>query len=85
MASKHTLAMSKATAGNRGYMGTLKGRSISGSFFLSANKEIIATIYKVKAPKQAMVMISPVLPVSKAMMPMIIFTTRAFDGVLNLA
>ncbi|HIO67880.1 MAG TPA: hypothetical protein EYN41_06055, partial [Flavobacteriales bacterium] len=62
MATRHILAMSKATAGNRGYMGTLKGRSISGSFLLRANREIIATIYKLKAPKQAMVMISPVLP-----------------------
>ena len=84
-AIKHTLEISKATAGKMGYMGTLKGRSISGWSFLSANREIMATMYKVKAPKHAIVMISLVLPVSKAIIPIIIFTKRAFDGVLNLA
>jgi len=38
-------------------------------------------IYKVSAPNTDMVIISAVLPVSKATMPMIIFNMSAFAGV----
>jgi len=73
--------MNNAATGNKGYIGTLKGRSNCGSFFLSRNKAIIDTIYNVSAPNTEMVMISAVLPVSRAMMPITIFTSSALDGV----
>ena len=77
-------AMTSAIIGKVGYAGTLKGLANPGSFFLSCNKAIIEIIYKVNAPNTDMVMISEVLPVSKAMMPMAIFTNNALAGVRNL-
>ena len=41
-------------------------------------------IYKVSAPKTAIVIISPVLLVNKAAIPRIIFTISALVGVENL-
>ena len=73
--------MINATFGNNGYIGTLNGLSNCGSFFLSLNNETIETIYRVKAPKTEMVMISDVFPVSKAIIPIPMFTNSAFDGV----
>ena len=75
------LAMTSATTGKTGYMGTLNGRSSCGSFFLSRNNAIIDTIYNVNAPNTEIVMISDVLPVSKAIIPIPIFTSNALDGV----
>ena len=77
--------MIKATIGNTGYHGVLNGRSRSGCLRLNTISEIIEKIYKVKAPKTDMVMISAVLPVSKAIIPTIIFTSKALAGVLNFA
>mgnify|MGYP003669638591 CR=1 FL=1 len=77
-------AIINAVIGNAGNIGTLKGRFKSGSFLRNAKKEIIDTIYKTKAPKQEIVIISPVLPVNKAIIPTIIFTINAEAGVLNL-
>ena len=73
--------MISATTGKTGYMGTLNGRSNFGSFFLSRNNAIMDTIYNVSAPKTEMVMISDVLPVSRAIIPIPIFTSNAFAGV----
>ena len=81
MATKDTRAITKAITGKAGYIGTLKGRSNCGSFFLNRNKAIIDTIYKVNAPNTEMVIISAVFPVSKAIIPIAIFTSNAFDGV----
>ena len=73
--------MTRAITGKKGYRGTLKGRCNCGSFFLSCRKVIIDKMYKVKAPNTDIVMISDVLPVSNAIMPIIMFTNRALDGV----
>ena len=73
--------MINATIGNNGYMGTLNGLSNCGSFLLNLSNEIIDTIYRVKAPKTEMVMISDVFPVSRAIIPMAMFISSAFDGV----
>ena len=81
MATKETTAITSAISGNAGYMGTLKGRSNCGSFFLSRNKAIMDTIYKVSAPNTEMVIISDVLPVINAIIPITIFTNKAFTGV----
>ena len=81
MAAKETIAITNAVTGNKGYMGTLNGRSNSGSFFLSCNNAIIEMMYKVKAPNTEIVIISDVLPVNKATMPMSIFINNALDGV----
>ena len=54
-----------------------------GSVFLNFNNDIIEIIYKVSAPKTAIVIISPVLLVYKAAIPRIIFTISAFVGVEN--
>ena len=81
IATNEKIAIINATTGKTGYMGTLKGRSSMGSFFLSLNKAIMDTIYNVKAPNTEMVMISDVLPVSNAMMPIAIFTNSALAGV----
>ena len=81
MATKEMIAIISAVMGNKGYIGTLNGRSNNGSFFLSRNCDIIDMIYKVNAPNTEMVMISAVLPVSKAMIPMTIFISKALDGV----
>ena len=78
-----TNAMINATTGNTGYIGTLNGLSSNGSFFLSRNSAIIDIIYNVSAPNTEMMIISPVLPVSNAMMPIPIFTNKALEGVLN--
>ena len=76
-----TVAMINATAGNNGYIGTLNGRSISGSDFLNRKNEIIEIIYSESAPKHAMVMISPVFPVMRATIPINILNMRAAAGV----
>ena len=81
IATKETTAMINAVSGKTGYMGTLKGRSNCGSVFLSLSNAIIDTIYNVNAPKTEMVMISDVLPVTKAIMPIAMFITNALDGV----
>lgn len=81
IATKEKTAMAKAITGKKGYTGTLNGRSNAGSFFLRRSSDIMEIIYNVRAPKTEMVMISDVLPVSKARMPIAIFTKRAFDGV----
>ena len=78
-------AMTKAIAGKNGYMGTRKGRSISGCFFRRAKNDSMETIYKVSAPKQAMVIISPVFPVISAKIPIPMLTSKAFTGVWVLA
>ena len=83
IAVMETIAIIKAVIGKNGYMGTRKGRGMPGSFFLSTNTAIIAKIYNMIAPKQAIVIMSPVLPVNTAMIPMIIFKRRALVGVLN--
>ena len=73
--------MINAMTGNKGYIGTLNGLSNWGSFFLNLSNEIIDTIYRVKAPKTEIVMISDVFPVRRAIIPIAIFTNNAFDGV----
>ena len=78
-----TTAMNKAMRGKKGYIGTRNGRGKSGKFFLNNSTEIIAKMYKAMAPKQAMVIISPVLPVNKAIIPINIFNSNALEGVLN--
>ena len=83
MATIETLAIIKANAGKSGYIGTLNGRSMSGSFFRKTKNEIMDIMYSASAPKHAMVIISPVLPVINAMMPTIILKMSAFAGVLN--
>ena len=60
MATNATVAITNAATGKTGYKGTLNGLSKSGSFRRNTSKETIETMYKVSAPKQAMVMISPV-------------------------
>ena len=75
------LAMISAITGKTGYMGTLNGRSSCGSFFLNRNNAIMDTIYNVNAPNTEIVMISDVFPVSKAMIPITIFTSNALAGV----
>ena len=77
------IAITNAMIGKNGYIGTRKGLASEGSFLRNINTAIIAKIYNMIAPKQAIVMISPVLPVNNAMMPMDIFNTRALAGVLN--
>ena len=79
--ANETIAITKATIGNNGYIGTLKGRVNSGSFLRSAITLIIEMIYKVSAPKTAIVIISEVLPVNKAITPMIMLMNKAFEGV----
>ena len=79
-----TDAIISAVNGNKGNIGTLKGRSIVGSFFRKAKKENMETMYKLSAPKQAIVIISPVAPVNRATIPIKVFANNAFAGVLNL-
>ena len=76
--------MISAVIGKRGYIGALKGLSISGSFFFSCKYATIETIYNTNAQEQAIVIISAVFPVNKATIPTSILTTSAFAGVLNL-
>ncbi len=76
-----TVAITNAITGKKGYIGTLKGRFNCGSFFLSWMKAIMDTMYSVRAPNTAIMMISDVFPVSKVMMPMLIFTSNALEGV----
>ena len=83
MAINEKTAMVRAINGKAGYNGTLNGLTRVGSDFLSLITEIIEIIYNESAPNTDMVMISAVLPVSNAMMPMTIFTINAFAGVLN--
>ena len=83
IAPKATVAIANASAGNVGNRGTLKGLSIWGSFLRSAKNDSIETMYRTRAPKQAMVMISPVLPVNSATMPTSMFTISAVTGVRN--
>ncbi len=52
-------------------------------FFSALSMEIMDKIYRVSAPNTDIVMISYVLPDNRAMMPMIILTSKALDGVLN--
>ena len=73
--------MISATTGNTGYIGTLNGRFKPGSFFLNLNNAIIDTMYNVNAPNTEIVMISEVLPVSNAIIPITIFSNNAFEGV----
>ena len=76
--------MTKAITGKYGYKGVLKGRGSAGSFFRKAITETIEITYKVNAPNTASMIMSPVFPVSSAMIPKIIFAISAFAGVLNL-
>ena len=85
IATSDTLAMINAMMGKNGYMGVLNGRANADSFFLSTNTAIIEITYNVNAAKHDMMMISPVLPVSNATMPMSIFNNNALAGVLNFA
>ena len=78
---KETAAIINAITGNTGYKGTLKGRIIPGSFFLNCKRETMDIIYKVKAPKTEIVMISEVLPVSNAIVPIPKLTSKALAGV----
>lgn len=77
------MAITKAIIGKAGYEGTLKGRGKSGSFFLSRSIAIIEMIYSVNAPNTEMVMISAVLFVNNARIPIAIFISNAFAGVRN--
>ena len=81
MATKDITAITRAVIGNKGYIGTLKGRSNRGSFFLNCNWDIMEIIYNVKAPNTEIVMISAVLPVSNAIIPITKFISNAFEGV----
>lgn len=83
IATIETSAITKAIRGKKGYIGTLNGRGISGRFFLNIKTEIIAKMYKAIAPKQAIVIMSPVFPVNNAIMPISIFSIKALAGVLN--
>ena len=83
IATKAIKAITNAKIGNNGNKGTLKGLCKSGSFLRKAKNDAIETMYKDKAPKQAMVMISPVFPVQRAKIPTSIFTINATAGVLN--
>ena len=83
MAMNAMTAITKAMIGVIGNKGTLNGLTRSGSFFLRTSNEIIDMIYKLRAPKHAIVIISPVLPVSKAIIPIPILTINATAGVLN--
>src|SRR5437667_2101310 len=83
IATNENTAMINAINGKKGYIGTLNGLSNCGSFFLNRSNAIMDTIYNVNAPKTEMVMISDVFPVSKAIIPIAIFTSNAFDGVRN--
>ncbi len=73
-----------AKSGKSGYSGTLNGRSILGSSLLSLNNDTIDIIYSVSAPKQAIVIISAVLPDKIATIPINALTNKAFAGVLYL-
>ena len=84
IATNEKVAIDSANIGKMGYIGTLNGLFISGSFLGKAKKAIMEMMYSVSAPKHAMVMISPVFPVSKAKIPMAMFTMSAFAGVLVL-
>ena len=81
MATIETTAMTSARTGNRGYKGTLNGRSNRGSLFRSRIKATMDTMYKVSAPNTEMMIMFPVCSVSSAIMPIHIFTNNAFDGV----
>ena len=81
MEIKDIRAMTKAITGEAGYNGTLKGRFKSGSLFRNLSNEIMERMYKVSAPNTEMVMISTVLPVHKAKMPISILISKAFTGV----
>lgn len=73
--------MTNAMTGEAGYNGTLKGRFKSGSLLRNQSKDIIERIYKVRAPNTEIVMISTVLPVHKAIMPISILISKALTGV----
>ena len=77
MAVKEKMAIANATIGNTGYMGTLKGLSKLGSFFLSCSRDIMDMIYNVSAPKTEIVIMIAVLPDINAMMPITIFPSKA--------
>ena len=79
-----TLAIINAITGKNGKKGVLKGRCNSGAVFLKTSTDIMAKIYSAMAPKQAMVIMSPVLPVSNAMMPIPVFNNNACTGVLKV-
>ena len=81
MVTKEKTEINNATTGKYGYQGTLKGRNNCGSFLLNCNNAIIETMYRVSAPKTEMVMISEVLPVSNATIPINIFISKALAGV----
>lgn len=80
---KAMTAMVKAIIGVIGYSGTLNGLSISGKLRLNLMTDIIERIYRLSAPKQAMVMMSPVFPVNNATIPIREFTISALAGVLK--
>ena len=79
-----TVAMSKASIGNRGYSGTLKGLCRFGSLFRSLIKAIMDKMYKLSAPNTEIVMISAVLSVNSAIIPTPKLNKSAAMGVLNL-
>ena len=81
MATNEKIAIPNAAPGNNGYHGTLKGRTRRGSFFLSCSSDTMDKIYNVNAPNTEMVIISDVLPVSNAIIPIAILTSNALDGV----
>ena len=83
IATMETVAIERAMIGKNGYIGTRNGRDSPGSFFLKTITAIIAKMYNKMAPKQAIVIISPVLPVYNAVIPTIIFNNNALAGVLN--
>ncbi len=81
MAIKEIRAMTKAINGKAGYTGTLKGLLSWGSFFLKASSDAIDIMYSVNAPKTEIVIISEVLPLSSATIPIAILISNALAGV----
>ena len=81
MAISAMVAITKAVSGKKGYAGTLNGRGISGSVLRSLNSEKQENIYRQMAPNTDRVIMSPVLPVNKAIMPINILNTNAQCGV----
>ena len=77
--------MTSATTGKKGYSGTLKGLSSPGSVRLRRNNEIMEIIYKVRAPKTEMTIISRVFLFNRSSVtiPIAEFTRSAIAGVLN--
>lgn len=77
----HIMDNTNAMMGVKGYRGTKNGLFKWGSDLRNLSKASIETIYKVRAPKTEMIMISPVLPVHKMIIPRVALKSNAFAGV----